>query len=330
MKTNFSRRSLWSWQVILYLSTTSLQAEINTDGTLGPAETLPGPNFTIDATLGRQAGGNLFHSFATFNLQPNETATFTGPAAINHILTRVTGGLPSSIDGKLRVAIPNANFYLFNPNGVVIGQHAQLDMSGSGISYISTATGIHLGDEGKIFSATPVANEILEAAPPEAFGFLDTPPPTLIEVHGNELTISHQELIFPQSQLKLIINGQLKIEEESLLDVSGASGGEIFIRAGELVLNHSDLFADTTDHNGLGVDISVAGDMQLNDGAMITADNFGSGQGGEIRITAHNLSLTNRSATTPDELSKIATNNFATGKGGNIKIDVAASSLILT
>ncbi len=323
MKIKFSRRSLWSWQFVLYLSTTSLQAEINTDGTLGPAETLLGPNFTIDATLGRQAGGNLFHSFAAFTLQIHETATFTGPSTVSNILTRVTGGLPSGIDGMLRVAIPNANFYFFNPNGVVIGQDAQLDMSGSGVSYISTAPEIYLGTEGKTFAATPVANEILDAAPPKAFGFLDTSSPILIEVHGNDLTISNQQLVFPQGQFRLIINGKLQLEKGSLLNVSGASGGEIFIRAGELVLNDSELFADTTEHDGLGVDINVAGNMQLTEGAVITADNYGKGQGGKIQITAHNLSLINQLATT-DELSKIATNNFSTGKGGNIEIDVAS------
>ncbi|MES2223230.1 MAG: filamentous hemagglutinin N-terminal domain-containing protein, partial [Acidobacteriota bacterium] len=44
-------------------------------------------------------GNNLFHSFAQFDLKAGEVATFSGPANIQNILSRVTGGAPSSIDG---------------------------------------------------------------------------------------------------------------------------------------------------------------------------------------------------------------------------------------
>ena len=43
-------------------------ADIVTDGSVGPAQALPGPAYTIGAHLGTQAGSNLFHSFSSFNL----------------------------------------------------------------------------------------------------------------------------------------------------------------------------------------------------------------------------------------------------------------------
>jgi large exoprotein involved in heme utilization and adhesion len=50
-------------------------ADIATDGTLGPQLELPGPDFQIGAQLGQQHGGNLFHSFQTFDVHTGESAT---------------------------------------------------------------------------------------------------------------------------------------------------------------------------------------------------------------------------------------------------------------
>ncbi len=53
---------------------------ITVDGRLSAAQTLTGPNYAIGANLGRQVGGNLFHSFGAFSLTTGETATFSGPS----------------------------------------------------------------------------------------------------------------------------------------------------------------------------------------------------------------------------------------------------------
>src|SRR5258705_4920140 len=50
------------------------RGQIVTDGTVGPATTLVGPNFAITHDLGQIRGKNLFHSFQTFNINPGETA----------------------------------------------------------------------------------------------------------------------------------------------------------------------------------------------------------------------------------------------------------------
>ena len=49
------------------------------DGSFGTHGPLPGPNFTIPASFGKQLGGNLFQSFNQFNLNSSQSATFTGP-----------------------------------------------------------------------------------------------------------------------------------------------------------------------------------------------------------------------------------------------------------
>ncbi len=75
-------------------------------------------------------GANLFHSFREFNVEEGRSAYFTNPAPIENILSRVTGDNPSQILGKLGV-LGNANLFLINPNGIIFGQNASLDVRGS-------------------------------------------------------------------------------------------------------------------------------------------------------------------------------------------------------
>ncbi|MEP6389074.1 MAG: filamentous hemagglutinin N-terminal domain-containing protein, partial [Halioglobus sp.] len=92
-------------------------AQISTDGTLGPAVNLSGPDITIGENLGTRAGSNLFHSFSQFNIGPAQSATFTaasGPRTDN-IISRVTGTSASYIDGALRSTVPGADVWLMNP-----------------------------------------------------------------------------------------------------------------------------------------------------------------------------------------------------------------------
>ncbi len=149
---------------------------IRTDGTLqspfegGRGVSLPGPDYKIGAELGKQSGANLFHSFEQFNLHKGESATFSGPDSVQNIISRVTGGNASWIDGKLASTIPNADLYFLNPAGVMFGANASLDLTGS--FHVSTADYLRLGDNDR-FYAVPQADEMLSVDAPAAFGFLD-------------------------------------------------------------------------------------------------------------------------------------------------------------
>src|SRR6266480_577236 len=99
----------------------SLSGGVVLDGSFGTHGSLPGPNFMIPANFGRQVGGNLFQSFSQFNLNSSQSATFSGPNNVNNILSRVTSGSPSSIDGSINSSIPGANLFFVNPAGVMFG-----------------------------------------------------------------------------------------------------------------------------------------------------------------------------------------------------------------
>ena len=86
-------------------------AEVVTDGSMGTAGSVGGPTYAITGNLGRQVGNNLFHSFPRFNIARGEQAVFSGPATVTNIISRVTGGTASTIDGTISSDIAGANLY---------------------------------------------------------------------------------------------------------------------------------------------------------------------------------------------------------------------------
>ncbi|MEC4805828.1 MAG: filamentous hemagglutinin N-terminal domain-containing protein [Jaaginema sp. PMC 1079.18] len=131
-------------------------AQISPDNSLGAENSQINPNATINGNPATQIeggatrGSNLFHSFQDFNVNLGQQVYFANPADITDIFTRVTGNNPSNILGTLGVD-GAANLFLLNPNGIIFGANAQLDIRGSFVA--STADSI-LFDNGIEFSAT--------------------------------------------------------------------------------------------------------------------------------------------------------------------------------
>jgi filamentous hemagglutinin family protein len=176
-------------------------AEVATDGTVGPRVRLGGPEFRIGADLGTRAGRNLFHSFQRFSLETGERATFSGPDQIRNVISRVTGGVRSDIDGTLHSTIPGADFYFINPAGVVFGPNASLDVKGS--FHVSTADELRFADGAK-FSATDPTASSFTVARPEAFGFLGAHKPAPILVDRSTLAV-------PTGEALSIVGGDIRV-----------------------------------------------------------------------------------------------------------------------
>ncbi len=131
------------------------KAQITPDATLGDKSSVVVPDKLEGSDINRINGGaiqgsNLFHSFQEFNVGEGGKAYFTNPGEITNILTRVTGGNPSNILGTLGV-LGLANLFFINPNGIVFGPNALLNMGGSFVA--STADSL-VFDNGLEFSAT--------------------------------------------------------------------------------------------------------------------------------------------------------------------------------
>lgn len=147
-------------------------AQVTPDGTLGaessvvtPTNVNGLPSNQIDGGAAR--GANLFHSFEQFSIPTGGEAFFNNAADIQNILSRVTGGSVSNIDGLLR-ANGTANLFLLNPNGIIFGPNASLNIGGSFVG--TTANAIGFGVQGFFSASAPDAPPLLTVNP-DAFFF---------------------------------------------------------------------------------------------------------------------------------------------------------------
>lgn len=207
----------------IFFATAVSAGSVKTDGSLGTASTLSGPSYAIGSSLGQIRGGNLFHSFSQFDLSAGDSATFSGPAYIANIISRITGGTPSSIDGAIRSTINGANLYLLNPAGILFGPNASLDVTGS--FHASTGDYLKLGASGRFEAAVNGASN-LTTDPPGAFGFLNAHPAS-ITVNGSLLTVPQGKDISLVSGGVTVSNGNVWAYGGTLNLVSVASAGEV-------------------------------------------------------------------------------------------------------
>jgi filamentous hemagglutinin family protein len=116
-------------------------AQISPDGTLSTTVSSDGQNFVINN--GDRVGNNLFHSFRDFSIPTGGSATFSNAIDIQNIFGRVTGGNISNIDGLLATQ-GRTNLFLLNPNGIIFGTNARLNIGGAFIG--STAERLQFSD----------------------------------------------------------------------------------------------------------------------------------------------------------------------------------------
>ena len=138
-----------------------LETAIATDGSLlgvpktpvAPAEGDP-HLYEISDALGQRLGSNLFHSFESFDLSGEDTARFIGAAASN-VISRITGGAASRIDGKIESRISaadgsDATLYLLNSSGILFGPSGEFDTAS-----VALATADRLRFDAGIFATSP-------------------------------------------------------------------------------------------------------------------------------------------------------------------------------
>ncbi|QTA84803.1 filamentous hemagglutinin N-terminal domain-containing protein [Desulfonema magnum] len=323
-------------------------AQVIMDGTMGTDGMLNGPLYDIKAEYGRQAGANLFHSFSQFNVDTGEVANFRVSHAIQNIITRVTGGNVSLIDGTLRSEISEtseisgANLYLLNPTGVIFGANASLDIGGS--FHISTSDYLRMGEYERFYVDRD--EEILSTARPAAFGFLDSDVAPISFKGRGKIEESDWDgkpagLSVTENEAISVIGGETEItgtyyqsgDTSELLGSLSAPGGGIDIASvassGEAVVTESGLDVSSfralgkitlSDHALVNVSGEGSGNIFIRTGqffasnnSSMKADTTGEKHGGITEIRADTVSLSK---------SDIFSDTSGTGKGGSIRLCV--------
>ena len=319
-------------------------AQISTDGTVGPATDLAGPDFTIGEDLGRLAGANLFHSFRQFNLGSGESAIFSGPDSVENVISRVTGGTASSVDGQISSTMPVADFFLINPAGVVFGPNASLDVGGS--FFVSTADTLRFADGDHYSAIEPGSSSSFSVAAPEAFGFLSDTPGAItsngsnlrvpfdqnITIAGGELRVNGGSIDAPRGNLfltSLASRGEVSLASgatdaerfgklmvtNGLLEVDGNGAGDLHLRGGEITISDARLRArNFGDRDARGA-ITLTADSIVIDDSSLVADVFFDGAGAGLRLEAEEVRILGRSS--------VGATAFDGGSGGEIAVTAA-------
>jgi filamentous hemagglutinin family protein len=273
--------------LIAFSSNCVLAQNITLDGSLGPAGTLTGPKYFIPQAVGQTVGSNLFHSFGKFNLDAGERADFYSAPGIRNILSRVTGGSRSLIDGLIYTNSSSVNLFLINPSGIVFGPNASLDVgSATRGSFVATTVDALVWHNGGQFSATNPGGSrslLTLVGDPSGFLSLQRPPQPIVS--------SRSTLRVDEGQSLLLLGGDVTLNH-SILYVDYFEGGRIELGGAAepgivgLSVNGNDLRLNFPD--------SVArADVSVTNGAKI---NVLAEDGGSIAINARNLNISGRSA----------------------------------
>ncbi|WP_288130779.1 filamentous hemagglutinin N-terminal domain-containing protein [Accumulibacter sp.] len=259
----------------------------------------------IPESYGQRAGGNVFHSFSKFGVGNGDGAVFTINAPASNVISRVTGGQISAINGLLSLDPGGSgsapNVFFINPAGVTFGVGAVVDVPAA--LHVSTANYLKFPD-GNFHADTTTASTFSSAAP-EAFGFLGTTRATITVNGGTTLRPSSP---YPAS----VTGGDLRIDHGNLVTTGG---GDLRVVAVGQPAQEVSLSGKLRPANG-NLDIVNGGTIQT----------FGTGgsDGGNIAVSAGNIRVDSGDGGFTGIRSR--TENGA-GKGGHL--DVAATNDIL-
>jgi filamentous hemagglutinin family protein len=261
-------------------------AQITPDDTLGDESSVVNPRDASSESIdgGAIRGQNLFHSFEEFNVGEDRGVYFANPDAVTNIFSRVTGNDVSDILGTLGVD-GAANLFLINPNGIVFGEGASLDLQGSFAA--TTADGIEFGEQGFFSVSNPESPKLLTINP-SAYLFNQVSPGAIANNSQASADFNPETsfddgffgLRVPDGQNLLLLGGDISANGGGLVASSGRIDLGAVTGQGVIGLNND---------GSLNIPDSIArGDVSLTNGAGFLVAGDG---GGDIAIAAKNISI---------------------------------------
>jgi filamentous hemagglutinin family protein len=338
---------------LLLLDYSSVAAEVIPDQSL-PTNSIVTPQGDIKVIDGGTVqGNNLFHSFEQFSIPKDNIVLFNNSQTVQNIFSRVTGLSASNIDGLVK-ANGTANLFLINPNGIIFGQNARLDVGGS--FFASTANAVKFADSFE-FSTTNSQNSqakpLLSVSVP--IGLQYDSKSGAIQVQGagqglvapssaNSPIIRNNNVtglrVQPGKTLALVggdvtLDGATLTAEQGRIEIGSVASGLVRLNptdhANQSTLSYEETssFKDIqisqqalVDSSGArGGSIAIQGKLiSLSDGSVILSQNSGSQTWGSIKVNAaESLQL---SGASPDGrfISLIRTESLGSGDGGDIEV----------
>ncbi|MBD2100351.1 filamentous hemagglutinin N-terminal domain-containing protein [Leptolyngbya sp. FACHB-261] len=324
----------------------SMAAQVVPDNTLlgGERSQVTG-NLNFQINGGARQGGNLFHSFRQFSVPTGGSAYFNNAPSITTIFTRVTGGLISNIDGLIR-ANGAANLFLLNPNGILFGPNARLNIGGSFVA--TTANSISFADNFQYSATNPQRTPLLTVSVPSGLQMGANPGPIVVQGNGYDLSVtvpifsplirggSGAGLQVPAAQTLALIGGDIAIDggtltaEQGRIELGSVRDGQVNLssttsgfafdyqgsqRFGDIRLSQQAL----ADASGGGL-IQVQGNnVSLTDGSILLIQNQGTQAGGSVRVNAaRSLEVSGSNADV--EFRGLESETVGVGRGADITV----------
>jgi filamentous hemagglutinin family protein len=274
-----------------FVLTTNISAfaQVTTDQSLGTQVINNGPFYFIEG--GTTVGNiNLFHSFSSFSIPNGGAGIFLNDSSITNIFARVTGGTASDIQGFIRTQ-GTANLFLMNPNGIIFGENAVLDIRGSFVATTANAIQFPGGAEFSLTSPITPQNTLLSVNP-TAFLF------NQIANQGANSIENRGILAVPNNKSLILLGGRMSPTPESTGQIF-MDGGAVGARDGRVEIGG--LSAPGT--VGLNVDnnkfsLTFPDGIPKTDISLVnvsSALSFGTNTGNVV-VNANNLSLKNSSS----------------------------------
>ena len=267
--------------------------QITPDGSLPTSVEQQGEN-ELNINGGEREGNNLFHSFEQFSVPEGIEAVFENAPDIENIFTRITGGEASAINGILRTQ-GGANFFLVNPNGIVFGENAQLDVGGSFIA--TTANSIQFEDGTEFTASNADEKPILTVSVPIGLNLDSNSEAIQVNGGGNQIISDSpfspiefgerpKGLFVPNGQTFALVgnglsfNGGIIVTEGNQIYLGSVNTGSVAMKqtkTGSILLN------DVT---------GKYQDIDLSERSLI---NFSGEQVGTITLLGKNINIAGRS-----------------------------------
>jgi filamentous hemagglutinin family protein len=334
-----------------------VMAQVISDGTTNSIVNVKGNDFTI--INGINKGNNLFHSFSNLSLPTDGSATFdlTNTPNITTIFSRVTGGNVSNIDGLIQTLNSNnpVSLFLMNPNGMVFGQNAKLNIGGSFVG--TTANSIKFADGVEFSAINTNTNPLLTMSVP--IGLQMGQNSGNIQIQGTSHNLLHPENfsgsltrnpqqnglgVSPSKTLALIgngiqLNGGVVIAESGHIEVGSVEKGSINLNQStgfnwqfdyhpvqslaDIHLTNASLI-DASGNPGGSIHLQGKA-IQIQDSSVVLIQSQGIQENnGLIKVDADFLEM--EGALAKKDESIILSENLATRKGANI--DISARQIV--
>ncbi|CAG4884872.1 exported protein of unknown function [Georgfuchsia toluolica] len=260
------------------------------------AHALPTAPTVVNGSASFAQAGNVLNvtnsngaiiNWNTFSIGANETTRFIQPSVSSSVLNRVLASDPSVILGTLT---SNGRVFLINPNGILVGQGARVDVAGFVASTLDISDANFLANKLQ-FDATPHAGGVVNQ------GSITTPSGGSVYLVAPN--ISNEGIITtPQGETVLAAGQTITLLDTATpgvsVEITGAAGnatnlGQIVADAGRigiagvLVKNSGTLNASSVVNEGGRIFLKASGNIDTTATSSIAADGT---NGGNVVLVA--------------------------------------------